>query len=396
MRVMAGITVALFISVSAAAQVPNDLDQTTASFALGAGKLLQLGHEGRVTEQQILAKFTAPILQYDRNGDGLDRADAPAGQSYEISEFLRAISLLDPAYKDRFTLDNAGVLAHWLLFRLDTNQDDLVGAYEIIDLIAARQPPAEGTCKVPAVPDGAEVLLIGANEGAQFASVNLGDISEVTYYSDIFVEDGNRPLYVLLSAYNSIVWNFRGNTARIKQIAIAGYHAQGVVGIDPTKVAFITGTNCLTPAYQSDDGLTSQFDAQRLVGTGVKVAGDYDLYAMWIPSMGVQPKGQALPPDSVVAVDPTRVVAEAKVSALEVLPQRAGIQQLLASGQLEQVDAGTYRIVKPIAQYPAGLAGANSVRFILAPGVPEPAGNAGHSCFLPNEDGPCLGYDTRP
>ena len=160
---------------------------------------------------------------------------------------------------------------------------------------------------------------------------------------------------------------------------------------------------CLTPPYQSDDGLTSQFDAQRLVGTGVKVAGDYDLYAMWIPSMGVQPKGHGVPTNSVVAVDPTRVVAEAKASGFEVLPQWAGIQQLLASGQLEQVGAGTYRIVKPIAHYPAGLYGALSVRFILAPGVPEPAGNAGHSCFLPNEDGarplhggPCLGYDARP
>lgn len=175
------------------------------------------------------------------------------------------------------------------------------------------------------------------------------------------------------------------------------------MGIDRTKVTFIAGKGCLTPDYQSDDGLTAQFDAQRLVGTGVKVADDYSLYAMWIPSMGVQPKGQALPPDSVVAVDPTRVVAEAKVSTLEVLPQRAGIQQLLAGGQLEQVGAGTYRIVKPIAHYPAGLTGANSVRFILAPGVPEPAGNAGHSCFLPNKDGArplhggqCLGYDARP
>lgn len=222
MRFVLGFVVALLMTVTATAQAPHDSFHASAAFALSAARLLQLEHDESATEQQLLAKLTAPILQYDRNGDGLDRDDPPGAQFYEVAKFLDAISVVDPTSQDRLTLDDAGALAPMLLFKLDTNQDGVVGAYEIIDLIAARQPPAEGTCRVPAVPDGAEVLLIGANEGAQFASVNLGDVSEVTYYSDIFVEDGDQPLYVLLSAYDSIVWNFEGNTARIRQIAIAG------------------------------------------------------------------------------------------------------------------------------------------------------------------------------
>ena len=386
MRFVFGILAALFMTAAATAQAPHDTFQTSATFAMSAGKLLRMEHEGSANEAQILAKLTAPILQYDRNGDGLDRDDPPVAQFYEIDDFLDAISVIAPTYQDRLTLEGASALAPLLVLRLDTDQNGVVSQYEIFDLMAAHQFPPEGTCEVPVVPGEAEVLLLEAGEGERLASVNLGDVSDDTHYAEIFVEDGDKPLYVLLSVYGSTVWSFQGNTARISQVAITAHAPQGVAGIDPTNVAFI-GRGCLGPPNGSHDGLTAQFNAQRLVGEGVKVAGEVELYAISVPSMQTISRDTGVRPTAVVAVDPTAVVAEAKVSTSEVLPEWAGIEQLLASGQLEQVEVRTYLIVKPIAHYPAGLYGALSVRFILAPGVPEPAGNVGHSCFLPNEEG---------
>jgi hypothetical protein len=386
MRFVFGILAALFMTAAATAQAPHDTFQTSATFAMSAGKLLRMEHEGSANEAQILTKLTAPILQYDRNGDGLDRDDPPVAQFYEIDDFLDAISVIDPTYQDRLTLEGASALAPLLVLRLDTDQNGVVSQYEIFDLMAAHQIPPEGTCEVPVVPGEAEVLLLEAGEGERLASVNLGDVSEDTHYAEIFVEDGDKPLYVLLSVYGSTVWSFQGNTARISQVAITAHAPQGVAGIDPTKVAFI-GRGCLGPPSGSHDGLTAQFNAQRLVGEGVKVAGEVELYAISIPSMQTLSRDTGVRPTAVVAIDPTTVVAEAEVSTSEVLPEWAGIEQLLASGQLEQVEVGTYRIVKPIPHYPAGLYGALSVRFILAPGVPEPAGDVGHSCFLTNEEG---------
>lgn len=389
MRFLPGFIAATCMTAAATAQVPPNTFQTSASYAMSAAKLLQMEHEESANEAQILDKLTAPIVGYDRNGDGLDRDDPPVAQFYEIDKFLDAISVVEPTYQDRLTLEDAGALAPLLVLKLDTDQDGLVAQYEIFDLMAAYQIPPEGSCDAPAVPGDAEVLLLEAGEGERLASVNLGDVSQDTHYSEIFVEDGDRPLYVLLSVYGSTVWSFQGDTARISQVAITAHDPQGVIGIEAAKIAFL-GRGCLASHNESHDGLTAQFNAQRLVGKGVKVAGEDRPYAVSVPSMQVISRDTGVRPNSVVAVDPTAVVAEATVSTSEVLPQWAGIEQLLASGELEQVEVRTYRIVKPIAHYPAGLYGAFSVRFILAPGVPEPAGDVGYSCFLPNEEG------TRP
>lgn len=389
MRFLLGFMAATFVAAAATAQVPHDGFQTSASFAQSAAKLLRMEHNESVNEAQILDKLTAPIVRYDRNGDGLDRDDPPVTQYYEIDRFLDAISIIDPTHQDRLTLEDAGVLAQLLVLKLDTNQDGLVTPYEIFDLMAAHQIPPEGTCDAPAVLGDAEVVLLEAGEGERLASVNLGDVSVVTHYSEIFVEDGDRPLYVLLSVYGSTVWSFQGDTARISQVAITAHDPQGVMGIEAAKIAFL-GRGCLASPSESHDGLTAQFNAQRRVGKGVKVAGEDRPYAVSMPSMQVIPRDTGVHPNSVVAIDPMAVVAEATVSTWEVLPGWAGIEQLLANGELEQVEVRTYRIVRPIAHYPAGLYGAHSVRFILAPGVPEPAGNVGHSCFLPDEEG------TRP
>ena len=173
MRFLLGFMAATFVAAAATAQVPHDGFQTSASFAQSAAKLLRMEHNESVNEAQILDKLTAPIVRYDRNGDGLDRDDPPVTQYYEIDRFLDAISIIDPTHQDRLTLEDAGVLAQLLVLKLDTNQDGLVTPYEIFDLMAAHQIPPEGTCDAPAVLGDAEVVLqcLGS----------LGGVNELAY-----------------------------------------------------------------------------------------------------------------------------------------------------------------------------------------------------------------------
>ncbi|NND49756.1 MAG: hypothetical protein HKN60_05845, partial [Rhizobiales bacterium] len=91
-------------------------------------------------------------------------------------------------------------------------------------------------------------------------------------------------------------------------------------------------------------------------------------------------------PGGIVKIRPSSVVSEVKVEPYEVLPQQAGLLQLVAQGALKRGPSGEFIIHKKI-RYPAGLNGAHSVKFLLRAGVPEPDGNPGHSCVFSEEKG---------
>lgn len=344
----------------------------------------------------------------DRNKDGsvsweelmlLDDRLAGRAQQAGVGQFLESLAIFAPQYRARFTLDDARTLAPLIMSRLDTDGNGIATITEIRERrSAARNPttdepvtlaPAPPVCEVPAVASGAEVLLVGAYEGERYASVSLGDITEDTGFADITVEDGDTPLYVVLSAYSPIVWNFSGDTARISQVVVSGHKLGGVVGIEAGKVAFLEAPNCFAPAYDfaSYDGVRTKGQVERLVDQEVEAGGTYGLGAIAISSMQVdETNTHSGLHRTAVTVDPASVVANTKVATFEVLPGEAGINQLLENGSLVAVNDG-YRIVKPIAHYPAGLHGGYSTRFILGKGIPKPGGDPGHSCVVSEEDG---------
>jgi hypothetical protein len=99
----------------------------------------------------------------------------------------------------------------------------------------------------------------------------------------------------------------------------------------------------------------------------------------------------------VVEIDPAAVVAASPAAAYEVLPGQMGLARLVASGELARQN-NRFKVVKPIPRFPAGLGGAEAVSFIIAKGVPAPAGSPGHSCVTYEDPaGPApVGPQCRP
>jgi hypothetical protein len=91
-------------------------------------------------------------------------------------------------------------------------------------------------------------------------------------------------------------------------------------------------------------------------------------------------------PGGVIAIDPGRVVASLPVERYEVLPEEAGLVQLLEARKLAQNRTGEYLIKKKI-RFPADLYGAHAVRFLLLRGVEPPDGDPGHSVVVSEETG---------
>ena len=471
MRISIGLSVLALTLGAAHAQDSANAAADDFTFVQGVLALLQVG-SGGITQEEILARLTKPIRQFDRNGDGLDLADAASQARIEeaamraaalaplltydldgdrivtraeltetlaypsafasgggeqlftardankdgnlsweeltllderqterirrvgVEQFLESVSAFAPEYRERFTLDDASALVPVIMPLLDKDGNGIATIEEIraLQLAATRAPAAEPvpvSCDMPNVPAGAEVLLVGIYEGNRYASVNLGDITEDTGFSEIRVEEGETPLYVVLSAYSAVVWNFTGQTDRVSTVVVSGYNPGGVVGIDAGKVAFLEGRDCLARAHEfpSVEGIRVTAQLRSLLGTEIAAGGAYALSQIAIPSMVVDDASKHSERGKpAVIVDPAAVVAETDVSTFEVLPGRAGIRQLLDNGSLEAVEGG-FRIVKPIPHYPAGLHGAHSAYFILGKGVPKPGGDPGHSCVISEEDG---------
>jgi hypothetical protein len=91
-------------------------------------------------------------------------------------------------------------------------------------------------------------------------------------------------------------------------------------------------------------------------------------------------------PGGVIEIDPKSVIGSVPAASYEVLPQQAGLVQLLASGALKQNSLGEY-IVREKIRFPAGLYGAHSVTFLVMKGAPYPDGDPGHSCVIMEENG---------
>jgi hypothetical protein len=272
------------------------------------------------------------------------------------------------------------------------------------------------TCSMPSARD-ALVVVFGVYEGQALSTVALGSRDEVTGVLDVVIERGDRPLYIVLSAYAGTIWRFSGDVDRVQRVVlVAGRSADpqgwsplaGVVGLPADVVATADPERCFTYAYDPGSLKAAQVSAivRRAVGKDPDVFGGYyDLAAVRLPSgKGAQtPRSARVPPPTgydadlwremlrfnpagLVAIDPDAVVSAARVQPYDVLPQQAGLSQLVGSGDLLKVSDGL-KVVRRIARFPAGLSGAHSTAFLIARGVPLPAGHPGHSAVIMESTG---------
>lgn len=276
--------------------------------------------------------------------------------------------------------------------------------------IVSQQSNNTAPCEFPRPSAAAETVLLGTYEGDAMANVHAGNPYDETTTSNITIQPGKTPLYIVATSYEAQIWVLSGAVERVEKLVIAaprsGAHS-GVVGLARDRVAFAgkAGQACMNYFYESGTRETAQarkaFEAR--LGSDVDhVGGIYSLSSVSLPDMTFKDlaptassrtapgdfeaeswkSGLRFTPRGLVRFDPASVVANEPVKPYEVLPQEFGLSQLVGSGHLERHGSEMFRIVRPIPQFPAGLAGAHAVQFALAKDVPMPAGDPGHSCVM--------------
>ena len=293
---------------------------------------------------------------------------------------------------------------------------------------------ARAGCALPAPSPRAKVILLSAYETDALSSVSIGPQEAVVHAGRIVVEPGEEPLYVLIPTYSATIWQFSGAVERIERLAMSslvtgGNRADkaepplvGATGIPKERISFFARSSCLGYFVEVPSSQSIQTAAAVRQVTGqepFKVASAYSVSGISIPSGKVEAlrdisrkkptlekgagairfegdisniilragRSAALDdlyrysPGGLVGIDPASVVASLPVRTYEVLPQQAGLVQLLESGALRQNRGGEYIVQKPM-RFPAGLHGAHSVKFLVLRGTPVPDGDPGHSCVV--------------
>ncbi|CTQ49581.1 hypothetical protein [Jannaschia donghaensis] len=296
-------------------------------------------------------------------------------------------------------------------------------------------------CTLPPASDEATVLLLSAYNATALSTVTVAGQDKTTYTAEVIVEPGETPLYVVASAYEGMIWRFTGATDRIETfVGMARADGLGTTGLPSDRVTFVPERGCL-PGERWDSGSGAALRAKaalakRLDHPVAAVVGSYSIDRISLPS-GTEPardrrsangitvqfgngdqielqggrdrKLTFVPdatddggyarllrqlnrfyPGGVIQIDPKDVTASGQVAPYDILPQQAGLLQLLERDLIEPMSNGTYRITAPIPRFPAGLYGGHSVRFLLADGVPLPEGEPGHSEVIDGATGDCV------
>ncbi|PQA88159.1 hypothetical protein CW354_07550 [Marinicaulis flavus] len=328
------------------------------------------------------------------------------------------------------------------------DDEEMVAARDAINAssraaIAARANPKQALhCKPPEAGRSEDVILISGYEGDAISSVSVAGMDRTTTTGKMIIEPGKKPLYIFATTFDPFIWRVEGDVKRVAKFVVVAQRANsgvGVVGVPKEKITFLPSGACFK--YFSKPASGAALQAKAILETLVKrpvakLIASYAISSIGAPS-GVMPdkKRSAGPgvvfvkgptrflveqdgtvtnltektekeqpaqakadantvamfnrfsPGGVVEIDKKTVIASRPAEPYDVLPQQAGLIQLMEEDKIERLSDGTYYIKKPIARFPAGLAGGHSVKFMLAKDVPMPAGSPSHSCVISEETG---------
>jgi hypothetical protein len=354
--------------------------------------------------------------------------------------FAKAILAADPN-GDGVILESEATLV--VAGALQGIEKDIAAA--VVDKQERRQLGMGEKCPSINVAKDSRFVVFGAYGGSSLSTVSLAGQDEETHAATVFVEDGAKPMTLMVSSFRPMIWNFTGATHRLSKVILAGQGRRadngsfgkpsiGAVGIDKEKVSVIETSQCFQSFYKSEsaEAIKAKVIIEKLAQRPVDVMlGQYEPTIVAIPSgtglrsendgqdenavapliakakaeyfmigengglvplnrddanTGTQGELMRFNPFGLMSFKPETVVSEAMPEPYVVLPEHAGLLQLQGQGKIEFVSGNKEMWkVKSQIRYPAGLAGALSTSFFIPKGVPLPEGSPGHSCVFSEE-----------
>jgi hypothetical protein len=400
------------------------------------------GTQGEAVSRARQADVT--LARFDANNDGAitvaEVASAPDRFIYQERR-VDTLFALDPNKDGRLTVQELRSLILTMFARVDSDSDGRLSASEyaaISDRVnQAQLDRAQPICDLPAAPPGSVIVAYAALRGQAVSSLAIGSQRTDTNVTQVNIEPGAAPVYLVLSSYKSMLWHVTGATSRIVRVAVSarvGFapspatvngtqrvaatvaqtrmatnppSASGIIGLPADKV-LIAPMNCMPHSSASKDVReTRQLKAavRRALGREPDMITMTDVAVRVDLSSGALVKAPPAPPSrrkgfdpgmlgealrvwpaGLVTFDPREVISSVPVSPYKVLPNQMGLAQLLGAGSMERVSDGKFKVVRPIAQLPPAMYGPAAISIVIGDGVPMPPGEPGNACVLSEQD----------
>ncbi|MDA0967568.1 MAG: hypothetical protein O2970_11515 [Proteobacteria bacterium] len=259
-------------------------------------------------------------------------------------------------------------------------------------------------CNLPNADSNEIIAVYSAYRGQAISSVSTVGQDIETNTINISIKEGKEPIYLLLPSHKAMIWSITGDTNRISKLVVTSVHSVknessgvGVIGVKKEKIYFLKSNQCIQhfESGESSQALLMKGLLSDLLGRQPDIIlSIYETKNDSIVSRVIQSeKGSSdfntsQYSEGVVDLKISDIISDSKLEQYDIYPEEIGIIQLIKKGKIKQMsEYKTYKIIKPIKKFPAGLAGGNSVTFIIGKGVPLPEGKAGHSCVISEETG---------
>jgi hypothetical protein len=277
---------------------------------------------------------------------------------------------------------------------VDKTRKDAVSAAAAVEQAPPVMPDkmraSFGVCGLPLPAANEQFVVVDSSTGGMKSPIALSTIDRSTEIRLIRIEDGNSPIYLMLMTASPIIYVFDGAVERLSRVTAvqSTYGARdpdvmaGIVGIPKGKISFGREVGCFGSAYVWGSRWGSEI---RKTPGYVWIEGA-NHYRTFVPSGKHDAPPRRTPPSSdeqrISDLKIEDVIAQVPAIRYIVLQGRQGIRQLEQEGYIVKTRrSDEYKIVREFPRYPLGLAGGNSVQFILGTGLKEPAGDLGHSCI---------------
>mgnify|MGYP006274802543 CR=1 FL=1 len=242
--------------------------------------------------------------------------------------------------------------------------------------------PLDQTCTLPTPKAGTRTIAVGTYQGrATNTDITFDRAANrsASWLVDVEITAGNDPLWLVMSAFEPVIWNFQGEVDRIEHVVVVdGVSSAGALGLPEGHVTAM-GEKCFTetrgPVYFSKVSESWQVLGAVEAAIGEEID---TIFAKYSLDRAVLPKGDLSrtgrsafgEAPGLHHVDPSGLVLTAAGQRPEILPGPIGIAQLIESGKLRETSGHqSYEILSHMPALPPGVRG----DFTLAKDVAPPS-----------------------